>query len=89
MVEVAFLARRAKLTIEETLIKMREAGVDSMPGGGAEIFAERVRAIICDHKIDGEEWLTRRGWLISWASSRMRPCSTATLKTTKTASITC
>jgi aminodeoxyfutalosine synthase len=58
MVEIAFFARRAKLTIEETLLKMREAGVDSMPGGGAEIFAERVRAIICDHKIDGDEWLS-------------------------------
>jgi aminodeoxyfutalosine synthase len=57
MVEVAYLARRAKLTIEQTLIKLREAGVDSMPGGGAEIFAARVRSIICDHKIDGEEWL--------------------------------
>jgi len=57
MVEVAYLARRAKLTIEETLRKMRAAGVDSMPGGGAEIFAARVRSFICDHKIDGEEWL--------------------------------
>src|ERR1039458_7828405 len=57
MVEIAFLARRAKLTVEETLLKLREAGVDSMPGGGAEIFAARVRSIICDHKIDGEEWL--------------------------------
>jgi aminodeoxyfutalosine synthase len=57
MVEVAFLARRAKLTIEQTLLKMREAGVDSMPGGGAEIFASRVRSFICDHKIDGSEWL--------------------------------
>ena len=57
MVEVAFLARRAKLTIHDTLVKMREAGVDSMPGGGAEIFASRVRSIICDHKIDGSEWL--------------------------------
>lgn len=57
MVEVAFFARRAKLSIEETLRRMREAGVDSMPGGGAEIFAERVRSIICDHKIDGSEWL--------------------------------
>jgi aminodeoxyfutalosine synthase len=57
MVEVAFLARRAKLTIEETLIKLRESGVDSMPGGGAEIFTHRVRSIICDHKIDGSEWL--------------------------------
>jgi aminodeoxyfutalosine synthase len=57
MVEVAYLARRAKLSIEDTLIRMREAGVDSMPGGGAEIFSARVRSIICDHKIDGEEWL--------------------------------
>src|SRR3984957_16453487 len=57
MVEVAFLARRAKLTIEQTLVKLRDAGVDSMPGGGAEIFASRVRSIICDHKIDGSEWL--------------------------------
>ena len=57
MVEVAYLARRAKLTIEETLRKLRDSGVDSMPGGGAEIFAPRVRSIICDHKIDGDEWL--------------------------------
>src|SRR5271154_717266 len=57
MVEVAFLARRAKLTIAETLKQMKGAGVDSCPGGGAEIFADRVRHIICDHKIDGEEWL--------------------------------
>ncbi|MDE1156260.1 MAG: CofH family radical SAM protein [Acidobacteriaceae bacterium] len=57
MVEVAFFAKRSKLTIEQVLERLREAGVDSMPGGGAEIFAERVRAIICDHKIDGSEWL--------------------------------
>ncbi len=57
MVEVAFLARRAKLTIEQTLLRMHEAGVDSMPGGGAEIFAPHVRSVICDHKIDGQEWL--------------------------------
>ncbi len=57
MVEIAFFARRAKLTIQQTLEKLRDAGVDSMPGGGAEIFAPRVRSIICDHKIDGCEWL--------------------------------
>ena len=57
MVEVAYLAKRAKLTIRETLEKMKEAGVDSLPGGGAEIFADRVRHIICDHKIDGDQWL--------------------------------
>ncbi|MBS1853590.1 MAG: aminofutalosine synthase MqnE [Acidobacteria bacterium] len=57
MVEVAYLAKRAKLSIKETLEKMKAAGVDSLPGGGAEIFADRVRHIICDHKIDGSEWL--------------------------------
>ncbi len=57
MVEVAYLARRAKLSIAETLTKMKQAGVDSMPGGGAEIFSDRIRHIICDHKIDGDDWL--------------------------------
>jgi aminodeoxyfutalosine synthase len=57
MVEVAYLARRAKLSTLETLQQLKAAGVDSLPGGGAEIFADRVRHIICDHKIDGEQWL--------------------------------
>ncbi|HKT24322.1 MAG TPA: aminofutalosine synthase MqnE [Terriglobales bacterium] len=57
MVEVAFLARRAKLSIRETLERLKAAGIDSLPGGGAEIFNERVRRVICDHKIDGDQWL--------------------------------
>jgi aminodeoxyfutalosine synthase len=57
MVEVAYLAKRAKLSIAETLQQLKHAGVDSLPGGGAEIFADRVRHIICDHKIDGDQWL--------------------------------
>ncbi len=57
MVEVAYLAKRAKLSIKQTLEQMKAAGVDSLPGGGAEIFADRVRHIICDHKIDGDQWL--------------------------------
>jgi aminodeoxyfutalosine synthase len=57
MVEVAYLAKRAKLSIAETLQQLKSAGVDSLPGGGAEIFADRVRHIICDHKIDGDQWL--------------------------------
>ena len=44
-------------SIRQTLEKLKLAGVDSLPGGGAEIFADRVRSIICDHKIDGAEWL--------------------------------
>jgi len=57
MVEVAYLAKRAKISIRETLERLKAAGIDSMPGGGAEVFSERVRRIICDHKIDGNEWL--------------------------------
>src|SRR5436853_745868 len=45
MVEVAYLAKRAKLSIGETLAQLKAAGVDSLPGGGAEIFADRVRHI--------------------------------------------
>lgn len=57
MVEVAFLAKRAKLSIRDTLEQLKAAGVDSLPGGGAEIFADRIRHLICDHKIDGDQWL--------------------------------
>jgi aminodeoxyfutalosine synthase len=57
MVEVGYYARIAKLTIKETLEAMKNAGVDSLPGGGAEIFHPRVRKIICDHKVSGQRWL--------------------------------
>ncbi|HEX3681438.1 MAG TPA: aminofutalosine synthase MqnE [Bryobacteraceae bacterium] len=57
MVEVAYLAKRAKISLRETLERLKRSGVDSMPGGGAEVFSDRVRRIICDHKIDGGEWL--------------------------------
>ena len=58
MVEVHYFARIARLTVDETLRKMKEAGVDSCPGGGAEIFHPRVRRIICDHKVSGRMWLS-------------------------------
>ena len=58
MVEVHYFARIAKLTVDETLRQMKEAGVDSCPGGGAEIFHPRVRRIICDHKVSGHMWLS-------------------------------
>jgi aminodeoxyfutalosine synthase len=57
MVEIAFFSKRYKMSTRDVLLKLKEAGVDSMPGGGAEIFSDRVRRIICDHKIDGGEWL--------------------------------
>jgi aminodeoxyfutalosine synthase len=57
MVEIAFLSHRTKISVRETLERLKASGVDSLPGGGAEIFCERVRRIICDHKIDGGQWL--------------------------------
>jgi aminodeoxyfutalosine synthase len=57
MVEIAYLAQRGRISIRETLERLRDAGMDSLPGGGAEIFNERVRRIICDHKIDGQQWI--------------------------------
>src|ERR1700691_5820250 len=49
MVEVHYYARLSKLSIKDTLLKMKDAGVDSLPRGGAELFAPRVRKLICDH----------------------------------------
>jgi aminodeoxyfutalosine synthase len=57
MVEVAYLAQRAKISVRAVLERLRDAGMDSLPGGGAEIFCDRVRRIICDHKITGEQWI--------------------------------
>jgi len=57
MVEIGYLAQRAKLSPREVLERLKEAGMDSLPGGGAEIFSDRVRRIICDHKITGEQWI--------------------------------
>jgi aminodeoxyfutalosine synthase len=57
MVEVGYFARIAKLSIRDTLLALKESGVDSLPGGGAEIFHPRVRKVICDHKVSGQQWL--------------------------------
>jgi aminodeoxyfutalosine synthase len=57
MVEIAFFARIGKSTPRDVLLRLKRAGLDSLPGGGAEIFSDRVRHIICDHKIDGDDWL--------------------------------
>ncbi len=57
MVEVGYYSRISKLSIRDTLLAMKNAGVDSLPGGGAEIFHPRVRKIICDHKVSGQRWL--------------------------------
>lgn len=56
-VEVHYYAEKYGMTYEEVLTKLREAGLESMPGGGAEIFAHRVRRKICKDKATAEQWL--------------------------------
>jgi aminodeoxyfutalosine synthase len=56
-VEVAHIARIEKKSVRDTLIALREAGLDTMPGGGAEVFSPGVRATIADKKLSGEEYI--------------------------------
>ncbi len=56
-VEIAHIARIEKMSVRDVLIALREAGLDTMPGGGAEVFSPGVRATIADRKLAGSEWL--------------------------------
>ena len=56
-VEVAHLARLERMSVRDVLVAMREAGVTSLPGGGAEVFSPAARATIADKKLSGDEWL--------------------------------
>ncbi|HEY1115599.1 MAG TPA: aminofutalosine synthase MqnE [Chitinophagaceae bacterium] len=56
-VELDYMFRKAKMTTEEGLQFLKDAGLQSLPGGGAEIFAEEIRQQICPDKVDGKGWL--------------------------------
>jgi aminodeoxyfutalosine synthase len=56
-VEIAHIARIEKMSVRDVLIALREAGLDTMPGGGAEVFSPGVRATIADKKLAGNEWI--------------------------------
>lgn len=56
-VEIAHLARIEKAPVREVLRALQEAGLTSLPGGGAEVFSTAVRATIAERKLTGEEWL--------------------------------
>lgn len=57
-VEIAYFADLYRMSDEQVLIELKEAGLDSLPGGGAEIFAERVRRKICHDKCDADRYLS-------------------------------
>lgn len=56
-VELHYMFRKAKLSMEEGMKLIQAAGLDSLPGGGAEIFDEEIRNTICNDKCTAEEWL--------------------------------
>jgi aminodeoxyfutalosine synthase len=56
-VELDYMFRKAKVSVKEGMRLAHEAGLDSLPGGGAEIFHPEVRTIICDDKVDANGWL--------------------------------
>ncbi|HPA23991.1 MAG TPA: radical SAM protein, partial [Ferruginibacter sp.] len=56
-VELDYMFRKAKLNVEEGMKALKEAGLQSLPGGGAEIFHEEIRNKICEDKVSGEGWL--------------------------------
>ncbi len=56
-VEIDFLSRKFRMNYEEVLSRLKEAGLDMIPGGGAEIFDDEIRKRICPKKISGEDWL--------------------------------
>jgi cyclic dehypoxanthinyl futalosine synthase len=55
--EIQHIARRSKLTLPQTLTRLRDAGLDSIPGGGAEILVDRVRDVIAPKKTKSADWL--------------------------------
>ncbi len=56
-VELDYMFRKAKLTVEEGMKQLHSAGLDSLPGGGAEIFAPEIREQIAADKVDANGWL--------------------------------
>ncbi len=56
-VEIAHLGERAGLSVKDTLVALKQAGLGSIPGGGAEVFSSRVRKELCPDKLEGEGWL--------------------------------
>lgn len=56
-VELDYMFRKAKMSVPEGMAFLKSAGLDSIPGGGAEIFAPEIREQICADKVDGDGWL--------------------------------
>ena len=73
-IEIGWFATLEKISVEEVLSRLREAGLGSLPGGGAEIFDASVREEICNGKLDSEEWID-----VHRTAHRMGIASTCTM----------
>jgi aminodeoxyfutalosine synthase len=73
-VEIDFFHKKFRMTIDEVLRQLKSAGVKTLPGGGAEIFSERVRKLLFNQKIGGNTWLE-----VHKAAHRMGIPSNATM----------
>ena len=76
------------LTHEEVLRELKAAGLGSLPGGGAEIFADRVRQLVAPGKEHPDFWFARTTPPTAWGSPRTARCCTATSRPTRSASTT-
>lgn len=56
-VEICYFAKIAGFSVQKVLTELQKAGLDSMPGGGAEILSSRVRSELCPNKASSQEWL--------------------------------
>ena len=72
--EIVHIARVSNISVEETLVRLRDAGLDSLPGGGAEILVDRVRAYVSPRKATSDEWLD-----VMRAAHRLDISTTATM----------
>ena len=72
--EILDLANKSQLSLEEVIRRLREAGLDSIPGGGAEILADRVRQLISPNKISWQQWMD-----VMTTAHRLGMKSTATM----------
>ena len=87
--EIHHMTVLSGLTHEEVLRELKAAGLGSLPGGGAEVFADRVRKLVAPGKEHPDYWFRPTTPRTGWGCRRTARCSTATSRPTRSGSTTC
>ena len=87
-VEIKHLGQRSSISTKEVLKRLKDAGLTSLPGGGAEILDDDVRAVICNGKESSEEYLESTVKPTRWGFHPTAPCCLVRLKPLNNASNT-